>query len=340
MNVLEILGEAVMITGFVVSMMLVVEYLNVATSGRARAWVERSEAASRTTVVALGATPGCLGSFTNVALYVHGLVPLGALAGGMIATSGDEAFVMLALFPKKAVLLFTLLFAYGLAVAWLVDRLGKRRCFRGRTCVPGFALHLEEEAPHPLQPNLDAGSWSTGRGALTVGLVGFAVAVAVGFIGPPHWGWVRLSLLVVTALAAWIVVTVPEHFVEQHLVRHVVREHAPRVLLWTLGTLLVVQAMLGWQHALEPTIRAAPAAALVVAALLGVVPQSGPHLIFVTLFAQGIVPFSVLATSSIVQDGHGMLPLLAESRGEFARVKLINLTAGLFLGGILLACGT
>ena len=44
--------------------------------------------------------------FFNVSFYVHGLISFGTLTGGMIATSGDEAFVMLALFPKQALLLF------------------------------------------------------------------------------------------------------------------------------------------------------------------------------------------------------------------------------------------
>ena len=65
-----------------------------------------------------------------------------------------------------------------------------------------------------------------------------------------------------------------------------------------------------------------------------------PHLIFVTLFAQGVVPFSVLAASSAVQDGHGMLPLLAESRREFVRVKAVNVLAGLVLGVAMMAMGT
>jgi hypothetical protein len=69
-----------------------------------------------------------------------------------------------------------------------------------------------------------------------------------------------------------------------------------------------------------------------VAALVGVIPESGPHLVFATLYATGMLPFSVLLTSSAVQDGHGMLPLLAESRAEFLRVKAINVVAGLVLG--------
>ena len=57
----------------------------------------------------------------NVSLYVHGVITFGAIVGGMIATSGDEAFVMLALFPGKAVLLFGILFGLGIIFAWVAD---------------------------------------------------------------------------------------------------------------------------------------------------------------------------------------------------------------------------
>lgn len=75
------------------------------------------------------------------------------------------------------------------------------------------------------------------------------------------------------------------------------------------------------------------------AAAIGVIPESGPHLVFATLYASGVLPFSVLLTSSAVQDGHGMLPLLAESRFEFLRVKAINVGAGLLLGFAVMLLG-
>lgn len=73
---------------------------------------------------------------------------------------------------------------------------------------------------------------------------------------------------------------------------------------------------------------------LLVACLVGLVPESGPHLVFLTLYTQGAVPFSVLLASSVVQDGHGMPPLLADSRLDFVRVKAINFTVVLVLGMI------
>lgn len=77
--------------------------------------------------VRLGATPGCLGPFAVVALYTHGMLPFGALVGCMIATSGDEAFVMLALFPAKAFVLMLGLALLGLLAGIVVDRLARRR---------------------------------------------------------------------------------------------------------------------------------------------------------------------------------------------------------------------
>jgi hypothetical protein len=74
-------------------------------------------------------------------------------------------------------------------------------------------------------------------------------------------------------------------------------------------------------------------------ALIGLIPESGPHLIFVTMFASGLIPFSVLLTSSIVQDGHGMLPLLSYSFKDSMKVKIFNFGFGVIVGLILFAAG-
>ncbi|PJA96982.1 MAG: selenocysteine protein, partial [Ignavibacteriales bacterium CG_4_9_14_3_um_filter_34_10] len=54
-------------------------------------------------------------------------------------------------------------------------------------------------------------------------------------------------------------------------------------------------------------------------------------------FAQGLIPFSVFLTSSIVQDGHGMLPMLSYSFKDSIRLKIFNLVIGVSIGLILLA---
>jgi hypothetical protein len=78
---------------------------------------------------------------------------------------------------------------------------------------------------------------------------------------------------------------------------------------------------------------------LMIAGLIGIIPESGPHFIFVMMYAQGLVPFSVLFTASFVQDGHGMLPMLSYSLKDALWIKLFNLIFGLGIGVILYTVG-
>jgi hypothetical protein len=57
------------------------------------------------------------------------------------------------------------------------------------------------------------------------------------------------------------------------------------------------------------------------------------------LFAKGLIPFSVLFASSVVQDGHGMLPMLSYSVKDSVLIKVFNLIFGLGLGAIIYLFG-
>ena len=69
-----------------------------------------------------------------------------------------------------------------------------------------------------------------------------------------------------------------------------------------------------------------------ICALVGIIPESGPHMIFVMMFANGLIPFSILLTSSIVQDGHGMLPLFSYTIKDSVLIKLFNLLFAIVIG--------
>jgi putative 10TM heavy-metal exporter len=73
-----------------------------------------------------------------------------------------------------------------------------------------------------------------------------------------------------------------------------------------------------------------------VAVIVGIIPESGPHLIFVTMYANSSIPLSILIASSIAQDGHAMLPLIAISKRSFILVKLINMVVAFIIGYICL----
>jgi len=332
--------HALMITGFVGVMMLVIEYLNVMTQGRWQARLSHQRWGQYLLASLLGATPGCLGAFAVVAMYSHRRLSLGAVVAAMIATSGDESFVMFAVIPQKALFVTAFLFVIGILSGALVDKVFGRRLTHALSCESDFSLHAEARCGcFPGRQILT--QWkhcSPARGTLSASLALFLGAILSGQIGPNNWNWIRISLALVSFVALFITTTVPDHFLEDHLWRHVVRGHVPRIFLWTTGALLFLHIVVE-QWNLNEMIRQNQWIVLGLAALIGIIPESGPHLIFVTMFAQGVVPFSILITSSIVQDGHAMLPLLAHSRRAFLAIKLANLAVGIAVGAILMSLG-
>jgi hypothetical protein len=118
----------------------------------------------------------------------------------------------------------------------------------------------------------------------------------------------------------------------------VIKIHAWRIFVWTFGALLVLHLVLEHVDIEQMVIRHA-LPMLLAACLVGLIPESGPHMIFVTLYAQGAIPFSILLASCIVQDGHGMIPMLAHSRRTFVQVKAIKFVIGLGVGLLLLGLG-
>ncbi len=71
---------------------------------------------------------------------------------------------------------------------------------------------------------------------------------------------------------------------------------------------------------------------ILLAVLMGLIPESGPHLIFVTMYASGILPFSVLLANCIAQDGHTCLPLIAENPKSWLTAKLLKSALALAAG--------
>jgi hypothetical protein len=338
--IVEILDKSLMITAFVAVMMLVVEYINVQTRGFLLRAIHGSRWRQYLLAAALGAIPGCLGAYAVVALYAHRKVALGALVATMIATSGDETFVMLALFPTTAILMTLALAIIGIGAGRLTDALVPLGWSSDTSECCALELHAEDEC-HCFGRSEMLAQWSAPtpyRVTLVVALALLVFALVTGHVGPGTWGWKRITLLTVMGLGLFIASTVPDHFLEEHLWRHVALRHVPRIFAWTVGVLAVLTALDSFVD-LPALVSSNPWQTLATAAGLGILPESGPHLIFVTMFADGTLPISVLITSSIVQDGHGMLPLLSASKRAFFFVKFINVIAGVIVGGTMLALG-
>jgi hypothetical protein len=143
--------------------------------------------------------------------------------------------------------------------------------------------------------------------------------------------WMNVLFAGLSVIMLVVLIFASDHFVEEHLWNHIVKKHLPTIFAWTFGVLLVLGVVLHFVD-IDNWISDNTALMILLATLIGIIPESGPHMILVTLFAAGIVPFPVLLASSISQDGHAGIPLLAESKKSFAWAKLINCVIALAAG--------
>ena len=384
---IDILRNSILITGLVVVMMMMIESLNIESGGLFFKGLRKTKVGQVIFGAVLGSIPGCMGGFATVSLYTHRMFSFGALVAMMIASSGDEAFVMLAMIPREALVLFAILFVLAVAVGIVTDKIYDRiharhcgkdeheECGAETDCTDGYVIHEHEHEDDKEQGKRHFG-WK--RIVMFIGLAVFIAALATGRLGHDHGNhggdfstslemtegglahdhchhdhghahgheaedsegftidllsedWMNVLFAALSVIVLFVLIFGSDHFVEGHLWNHIVKKHLPTIFAWTFGVLLVLGIALQYVD-IENWISDNTVLMILLATVIGIIPESGPHLIFVTLFAAGVVPFPVLLASSISQDGHASIPLLAESKKSFAWAKLINCVVAVAAG--------
>ena len=391
--------DSILITGIVIIMMMMIESFNLEKHS---GFFEKTGGSSLKQVLLaaiLGSIPGCIGGFAAVSLYSKRLIGFGALTAMMIASCGDEAFVMLAMMPDRALLIFAILFLLAVFCGTGVDFYIKQRGLRkgavmeGRDSslalrmtgkealrmtgkealrmtgkeadrmtgkeVPGMGEKNEEgEADSSLTLRMTEKeaeritgeedrrrSLTLYRVVLTAATVFFAVALACGWLDHSHaapekgrmhidllseW-WMNMIFAILCIAMAVILCFRPDRFIKETLWHHILSRHLPVIFAWTFGVLLLI-GILSEYIDISRWVSSNPAIMILLAVAIGIIPESGPHLIFVSLYAGGLVPFPVLLASCISQDGHSALPLLAEDKKSFAYTKLFKCVIALAAG--------
>ena len=400
---IDTLRNSVLITGIVIIMMMMIESFNLESHSRFFNRVKGSSFRQVLLAALLGSIPGCIGGFATVSLYSRRLLSFGALTAMMIASAGDEAFVMLAMMPDKALWIFALLFVIavfsGIAIDWIMKSRNISVCHPDQStachhdqsahCHPDQSAHCHPErsegsgseqrktvtdsslplrmttsqigmttpqiAPateckeDPMTKNdvqdTERRSLTWQRLVLTGAIALFAVALAAGWMEHDHavseTGHIQINLLsewwmnLIFAILCIVMVVImcfrSDSFIKETLWHHVLQKHLPNIFAWTFGVLLAI-GLLSEYIDLNTWVSDNPALMILLAVAIGIIPESGPHLIFVTLYASGLVPLPVLLASSISQDGHSSLPLLAEDKKSFAYAKLLNCLIALIVG--------
>ena len=410
----EALRNSVLITGLVMIMMILIEFVNIHSHGESFRKLKDSKIKQVFVAALLGLIPGCVGGFAVVSLYAHRLLSFGALVTMMIVSSGDEAFVMLAMIPKTAIILFAILFILGIIVGLITDKFVKRPIAtlpQNHYETLTNCCDTHPEAPKSIFNSTIKENFkkvTRERALIVIGIALFIAAVVMGLLEHDHSAhahthhhhaahieenthninsilfvdeekrvciqeelfeephahdhevgeththlhsdedghnhahietnfnifserWINLLFAGLSLIVLIMTAKANNHFIKEHLWNHVIKKHLKSIFLWTFGALLIIHFGIQFLN-LEELIAKNIYLVILAAALIGLIPESGPHMLFITLFASGMAPFSVLLTSSIVQDGHTALPLLAESKKSFAYAKLINLFVGLVVG--------
>ena len=354
-EIITIFRQSVTITLFVLSMMLIIEYFNVFSKGKWGSNLKNSTWKQIIVAALLGIIPGCLGTYTAVSLYIHNVIGTAALATAMIATSGDEAFFMFSIIPETALILTVAIFAIAIISGFVISIFIKKddkiieysdkhlevhnsemNCF----CYKRKDIFANFRNITPIRASLIA--------VLSAALIfvifsgGHGHGEHLQLLSVPNMtntdpAWINITFIFVLSISLLMIFTVNDHFVSEHIRNHVIKKHLLRIFLWTFFTLLILHFVNQYLD-IEKIIGDNIYIVLIIAVLVGVIPESGPHLFFLLLFAAGSLPFSVLLANSIVQDGHGSLPLLAETRKGFILIKIINIAVGLIVGfaGILI----
>lgn len=385
--IIDTLRNSVLITGLVIVMMMMIESLNIESKGAFFAGLRKSRIGGVLVGAFMGAIPGCMGGFATVSLYSHNLLSFGALIAMMIASSGDEAFVMMATIPGEAMQIFVILFCIAVVIGVVVDLVVKPR--ESMICDHQFAVHEEDSHPGETHEH-EHRHYGWKRIVMIIGVAAFIAALGGGMLehdhdahaGHSHEGhnhgteccehhhehgnhqccehhhhgdhccdcqddshehgyigsinllsesWMNMLFACLSLIMLGVLIFGPDHFVEEHLWEHIIVKHLPVIFGWTFGVLLATALLLNYfdisQWISDNTILM-----ILLATAVGIIPESGPHMIFVTLYASGIVPLPVLLASCISQDGHASLPLLAESKSAFIKAKLINCAVALGIG--------
>lgn len=129
-----------------------------------------------------------------------------------------------------------------------------------------------------------------------------------------------------------------KHFLKEHVYRHILKDHIWKLFCWLFFTMLAIQYLVK-HFDLAAFLPQNKIFLLILAILIGMIPESGPHLAFVMLFKEGLIPLSVLVANTIVQDGHGSLPLLSYSLRDMFNVSIYTGVIGLIVGLVFIAIG-
>ena len=126
----------VKITFIIFILMIVIELLVLKFKNKIIGFTQKNKFLGYFISSFFGSVPGCVGTFAMDSLYMTGLLGFGGIVAAMVATSGDEAFLLISLIASGEIsfkifaILTGALFALGLVAGGLADVFAPKNEFK------------------------------------------------------------------------------------------------------------------------------------------------------------------------------------------------------------------
>ena len=346
--------EVGVFVGAILLLFALIDYYN---QGKLIAFIARSKRYQPVLGALLGLTPGCGGAVFVMPLFFTGSVTFGTVVATLMATMGDAAFVLMASSPVHYLLVSFFSFFVAVITGYVVDKtkigpnvlrayLEKLKSPVGQPSIEGGMATMTTDEARVSKPVLyiTGGFWVLICIGLVLG-IGDLAQVEINELAIPNMGLVIgvLGTLMSLSVMGWG---------RKHLRRHA----GGRTLGSTLvGSFLDTAFIITWvfvgymayelivlgagggnyvlgEQVVESLLLSVGVASVFVAVAVGIIPGCGPQIIFVSLFVQGLVPFSALLANAVSQDGDALFPVLAMDRPSAIWATLLNKIPALMLG--------
>ncbi|MEA3402966.1 MAG: putative manganese transporter [Armatimonadota bacterium] len=370
-------GSFLQVGVFVGAMLLFFGYLNYRAAGGLIDAIRRYERFQVPMGAALGASPGCGGAIFVMPLYLRGTISYGTVVATLIATMGDSSFVIISKMPLQAVSIHVISLVVGILAGYIIDAFGigaglvepeEAGAAGSGPSSHGQWPHLGhtpgdriDEALHPEGHEVPGtvGYEITHRGYVVywvVCAVGFALGVILlaqrdvgqwlGFDLNRVVGLTGLALSVVWLIAGCHTVAADTHAELEEKVaslKETFIHDAHETAFVTFWVFVAYAAYALFMHFTQLDLQALVAQAgvlpVVATACIGLIPGCGPQIVIVTLYTEGVIPFSALVAHTLSQDGDALFPIIAMSPRVALRLTITTTVPALVVGVLFYALG-
>jgi hypothetical protein len=362
---------------FVGAMLLFFGYVNYRYSGALINTIRKHKKLQVIFGSLLGMSPGCGGAIFVMPLYLRGTVTYGTVVATLISTMGDSSFVIISRMPSRALYIHLISITVGIVTGYLIDAVGigrnviKRRDAQEKNYSPG---HSTDENTTPCSNDDNIQKTLLSKSHEIAGTLGYEIThkgcwlwwslCAMGFIlgvillfqqDVNHLVGFNLNLVVGLLGAGlstiWMVAghhsladdTYAEAKEKVASLREMFIHNAHETSFVTFWVFIAYTAYALFMHFTQIDLGAVVTRAgfwpVVATACIGLIPGCGPQIVIVTLYTEGVIPFSALVAHTLSQDGDALFPILAMKPRAAVWLTITTTIPALVVGAIFYLAG-